>query len=140
VLCEESAPHRGDGYEAPDTRLVLMVDETPGISFLPYRESWARRAPSFDDFGVGARIGTNPLEKVKDQSLNGIGHRFLLVGVVCGLDQMGQVVPIAHPFALLTASVLGRDLFLFFVFQVKTHTLYDNPDHEYTNGCPHGKI
>jgi hypothetical protein len=80
AFCEESAPQKGDGYEAPDTRLVLMVDETPGVGFLPNRKSWARGAPSFYDFGVGTQIGTNPLEKVKDQGFNGIGHRRL--GVV----------------------------------------------------------
>jgi hypothetical protein len=80
MLCEENAPRRGNRYEDPDTRLVLMVDETPGVGFLPYGEPRTRRAPRFDDFGVGARLGANPFEKIKDQGFDRIGHRFLLVG------------------------------------------------------------
>ena len=64
ALYEERATRRGDEDEDPYTHLVLMVDEPPAVGFLPYGEPWTRRAPRFDDFGLGARFGTDPLEEV----------------------------------------------------------------------------
>src|ERR1043165_1036418 len=80
ALHEESAPHRGNRDEDPNTGLVFMVEETPGVGFLPYGETWARRAPRFDDLRIGTRVRTNPLEKIHDQGFDDISHSFLLVG------------------------------------------------------------
>jgi len=80
LLQEETAPRRGNGYQDPDINLMLTLDKTPGVSFLPYGEPRTRRAPRFDDFGIRARIRTNPFEKVKDQGFDRLGHEFLLVG------------------------------------------------------------
>src|SRR5262245_29504841 len=98
MFYQESAPHRRDRHEDTDARPVLMVEETPVVGFLPYGKPWTRRAPSFDDFRVGARIRTNPFEQVKDQGFERIGHRFLLISSIRTLHQPVEIVPIMHPF------------------------------------------
>ena len=62
------------------SRRVLACDEAPIDGLLPHGQARARRPPGVEHLGVGAGIGTDPLEEVEDQRVDGIG-----LNRACGL-------------------------------------------------------
>jgi hypothetical protein len=57
---------------------MMALDQTAFVGFLPDREAGTRSPPCIDDFGIGSRPRTDPLEEVQDQGVEGIGHGHLL--------------------------------------------------------------
>jgi hypothetical protein len=59
---------------------MVMLYKASFIGFFPHRKARARRSPSFDYLGVWARVRTDPLKQIKDQSIYGVRHSSLLSG------------------------------------------------------------
>jgi hypothetical protein len=68
---------RADGHECPLPLLVKMVDVATLVGFLPDRQARAGSAPCFENFGIGARMRPDPLEKIQDQRLYRVRHDYL---------------------------------------------------------------
>jgi hypothetical protein len=76
----------GNRNESSKSWLMVMLDEASFVSVFPYRETWTRRSPSFDDLSVRPRGRADPFQQVKDQSVYGVRHDSLLAfGVVISL-------------------------------------------------------
>jgi hypothetical protein len=54
-------------------------NEAAVVGVFPHRKTRARRPPRLEHLGVGARFGAHPLEEIKDQCVDGVGHRRVLV-------------------------------------------------------------
>jgi hypothetical protein len=78
VHFEKLPPAFGDRDAGASTFFVMVVEEAPFIGLLPDGQARTRRAPCLDHFGVGPRAGTDPLEQVEDQGVDGVGHERLL--------------------------------------------------------------
>lgn len=74
MLPQKGRAQRGDGNKGPLSRLMPPLDESALIGFFPYRETWTRRAPRLEDFGIRARPRTDPLQEVQDQRFNRVRH------------------------------------------------------------------
>src|SRR5512134_1803300 len=101
VCCEEIPSSFGDGDVGASTLFVMVVEETTLIGLLPDWQARTRRAPCLDHFGVRPRAGTNPLQQVEDQGIDGVGHDRLL-------SRQTAPVQIYRP-RVHRSSVFGKD-------------------------------
>ncbi len=87
VLTQVLRPRGGHRDECTASRLMMTRDEASVVGVLPHRQARARRPPRVEHLGVGAGVGTHPLEEVEDQGVAGIGQ-----SGTRGLAHAGQCV------------------------------------------------
>jgi hypothetical protein len=67
-----------EGDQYPFAVLIVTLDETAFIGFLPDRKVGTRGTPDLHDLGISPRTRTDPFEEVQDQGFDGVGHSHLL--------------------------------------------------------------
>jgi hypothetical protein len=72
---QKGGPQPSDGNACPEVVVVSTLDQAAFGGFFPYGKPRTRSAPRVNDFGIGSRPGTDPFEQVKDQGVDGIGHK-----------------------------------------------------------------
>jgi hypothetical protein len=54
---------------------MMVLNEAACIGFLPNWKSGTRRAPNLDNLAIRSCFGTDPLDEIKDQSVNWVWHK-----------------------------------------------------------------
>jgi hypothetical protein len=68
------SPRGRDRHECSASRLMVALDEAEVGRVLPNGEARARGSPRIEGLGVGPLAGADPLEQIKDQVVDGLGH------------------------------------------------------------------
>jgi len=66
-----------DRYQRRLPLLMNAIDEASLVGLFPDGQTRTRRAPSVEDFGIRARMWTDPFKEVQDQRLYWVRHRYL---------------------------------------------------------------